>query len=970
MHAPFHLTASRADLHRSPENTQRRDAIAPAFLHGCQANQEVAANALKYLGTEPAEPFWLPVRAAILAGLRSVACVMTESGPVKPDGSLVRGEDPIAKWVPDGLLFDACGLRFATGDNPREAIRELGVRKFSITELLSCLCHFEGKWLKDMWCSPSRSCFFSDLYSSLADALTADPSLQEKLYEARIFPLAAEGPASTNDSGGSFGPELLGTSINLYTALCDSVPRASQLPLVKCLSPELQVTVHGQRLFQLMGVEQIDETGLERLALRALLASSNASGDQKTHMTALWAALCVLRYRFLLGQATLRPWAELNGAIALPSALGEMLPPCRLRLWSFLGVMKEIPSEAFEKVYAFAGMDVPCGVPELEPMALPPMDPDGIDWTIGWEVFLSALGCASIDPIGMAGECSLEATLKLGGVLSSGAFWRQAAESDSTMAYLNAALGDGANAQRRCWLRRLPVRFKEETIALEDLFVHQIFHRLAGNHVPYLEGAPTNPRVFALLRGLGVAAEVTTNTLLKCLRWARSHGIEDVGLAADIYVQLDQLGYCGPGNEELILVPNRGYMHAEDCAWQAFRLALLQRCCRLEALVEHYSRFGSNVCNTLQLWVQESANRNAGELCDALLQVIKCAKADPGNPHRPVGKESVQPDEAVKGLFSAAKEVTEALSQICVGDGAVVARATVFDYFIQHRMIAVGSPDCLLLHMGEAYWSVAPELQRGPCAAWALELHYGGAEHVRQFFTEVLSVRRVLTQEDVERSMSKPPGTPSVDGLFGTDGASLQEGLDLRSLFAHSQDQVDTFDPIAALTAGLRRAQTLHPPEDGCRDRDAEVPAHYSGTPSTPVPRTWRLVGNLGGVPVFAANGANPPQVYCPDLTLLNLACHAFGLQPTQIAFAYDPTGRCVCEDRLFIDIERLPRTAELPSVEGLVSFWVLELASAIAHQGTGPLIDGNLLQVQSDLAARALPRALQMLYNVAHHNG
>lgn len=35
--APFHLTASRADLHRSPENLRRRNAVAPAFIKACQA---------------------------------------------------------------------------------------------------------------------------------------------------------------------------------------------------------------------------------------------------------------------------------------------------------------------------------------------------------------------------------------------------------------------------------------------------------------------------------------------------------------------------------------------------------------------------------------------------------------------------------------------------------------------------------------------------------------------------------------------------------------------------------------------------------------------------------------------------------------------------------------------------------------------------------------------------------------------
>lgn len=33
--APFHLTASRADLHRSPENLRRRNCVAKAFIKAC-----------------------------------------------------------------------------------------------------------------------------------------------------------------------------------------------------------------------------------------------------------------------------------------------------------------------------------------------------------------------------------------------------------------------------------------------------------------------------------------------------------------------------------------------------------------------------------------------------------------------------------------------------------------------------------------------------------------------------------------------------------------------------------------------------------------------------------------------------------------------------------------------------------------------------------------------------------------------
>ena len=131
--APFHLTASRADLHRSPENLRRRNCVAKAFIKACAwdeflfkfngihlfyqstvllmstskglkpfhpkalfnpfhgpfhlnsgsnrfgecpktgtASFDCASRALDYLGTEPAELFWLPVRQQILEDLRNL----------------------------------------------------------------------------------------------------------------------------------------------------------------------------------------------------------------------------------------------------------------------------------------------------------------------------------------------------------------------------------------------------------------------------------------------------------------------------------------------------------------------------------------------------------------------------------------------------------------------------------------------------------------------------------------------------------------------------------------------------------------------------------------------------------------------------------------------------------------------------------------------------------------------------------
>eukprot|EP00746_Dinoflagellata_sp_MGD_P120975 gnl/MRDRNA2_/MRDRNA2_56304_c0_seq1.p1 gnl/MRDRNA2_/MRDRNA2_56304_c0~~gnl/MRDRNA2_/MRDRNA2_56304_c0_seq1.p1 ORF type:complete len:783 (+),score=130.24 gnl/MRDRNA2_/MRDRNA2_56304_c0_seq1:212-2350(+) len=608
---------------------------------------------------------------------------------------------------------------------------------------------------------------------------------------------------------------------------------------------------------------------------------------------------------------------------------------------------------------------------------VPPDDPEGPDWHLGWEVFLSALGCMPMNPTGRSGEGSLETTLRLGDVLAAGSFWRQALQSASTIAYLQKIVGIGcpvaAGGDMRRWLRRLPVFRDGDTLALGDLFVHDVFHGLAGGHVPYVTGAPKDPTVYQLLKCLGVATDISVASLLKCLKWARSRNIQDIGLAADVYAKLHHLGFEGPDNELLLLVPGRGYLHKDDCTWRPFQVGLLQRCCRLEALGEHYSRFGSEIQKPIREWVRESPESDAEELCDALLQVIICARADPAKPFRPLGRGSVQPEEAGEGLPDSAKHVVDKLASLCWEEEITkpvlrVHGIAAFNRFVEHRMIVIPTrsedgPSCRLVSMGEAFWSVAPDLKDTPCAVWALEEHYSNTEAVKHFFTDVLKVRSILTLHDLHMMLDRPS---SMSVQSTAESSNVQDGLDLRGLFSYQQppSSAGSFHPEMAVNAALARARSFQGPEAGLEEDMGQLQAPPQSSGST-ARRNWIRVTSLHGIPVFSVDGVELPALPAlppVQIDLLRRLYQLFGLHDSQLAFAYDQSGRRVCEQRLFLDVQRFPRAVQLSSngMDAIVTFWTSEIASTIAHQGTGPAIDDRLLQVQTELVATVLPLALR----------
>eukprot|EP00930_Biecheleria_cincta_P069091 TRINITY_DN56876_c0_g1_i1.p1 TRINITY_DN56876_c0_g1~~TRINITY_DN56876_c0_g1_i1.p1 ORF type:complete len:1766 (+),score=256.00 TRINITY_DN56876_c0_g1_i1:125-5422(+) len=999
VHAPFTLTASRTDVHRSPENASLRSGVANAFLRACKSSEEVASRALKYLGNEPAEPFWLAVRSNILTGLQTVACVMTEEGLFSPEKCLIRGDSLAAKWVPESLLLQACGLHFASDLNPHDALHDLGIRTFGSRQLIQCLSCLDDDWLLGMWSHPSRNRLFSDIYASLAESLRENPSSIAQVQCLRIFPVATESKAAG-------ARQAFSTSEELYSELCSALPFSWQCLLLRCLSSELELQSNALKLLEFLGISKATEAELERLALRQILvqepdhdAAVVASGHtadeaaSRPQIQAVWASLAILCRCFSIGRAPPRPWASIRNAVVLPSSLGKLVPPRCLRLHCFLGIEATLPNSVVMHIYSFTGQRR--SAPEnLDLMATPPSNLGQSLSLLDWEVFLVALGCKPADPTGKSTDGFVEATLRLGATLSNGEFWHRAVKSKQTMAYVESVIRH-VSWQRRCWLRRLPVTLCGETMALEHLFLGKVFRPLMGSCLPYLEDIPENSHVHALLRSLGIAMNFSQSTLLKCIRWLRVHNAEDIALMADVYSLLDEHGFDGRTPEAYIFVPGSGFLNADGCCWRHFQMPYLQSCSSLHGLADHYSRFGPGACKALKSWVHESPEEDAQELCNTLLTAIKYARADSYSPRPESLCDGPDPQEAVGHLFPAAKAIIEALAVLCAGaystecPGVSSSSAIASSFFCTIRMIVMPDGEssgtnmkCRLLFPEEAFWTVSSDLKDHPCNGMALSRHYGSRRDIEVFFTSTLHVMREFGPTDLARWIAKHSSRPFVPGANMETAANasrhgIREGMDVTNLLSGTGGSVNilgktNFNPRQAALDALQRARSSTQTagqnpmksanlEEASSSSSADSSTKADSSPGDSPRRSWERVGDLGGMSVFAVNGQMPPHVGVPDVSVLWRISSAFGLRTDQIAFGYDPTGRSVCDHNLFFDVLSIPRANLQPTLESYVTFWVQELARAVVHQGLGAVVDDRFFQVMQELVALALPTCLRV---------
>lgn len=247
------------------------------------------------------------------------------------------------------------------------------------------------------------------------------------------------------------------------------------------------------------------------------------------------------------------------------------------------------------------------------------------------------------------------------------------------------------------------------------------------------------------------------------------------------------------------------------------------------------------------------------------------------------------------------------------------------------------------------------------------------------FFVTVLGVREVLTEEDLRILEYDGSQRPRMAGRHGyvSEGLPLPRAAPARD----NHSEVLDFNMEHFLHLALRNAQ-----EAQSQSVDTELPVEMSAkqvqnksavassnprqTATNPAKlhetsgqgrsrrRQWWRHGNLGGAPIFVAGDVAPPWVPCPDISLLHDVYAAAGLRQEQLAFAYDSSGCCVCDELLFLDMRRVPFAQELSRSEAAL-FWATELAHAIAHQGLGPAIDDRLLQLMSGLIARIAPQTL-----------
>lgn len=944
----------------------------------------MASRALEYLGTEPAEPFWMPVRQHILEELRNLACVATESGQAVPDQCLLRGSLPAAQWIPNDLLQEASGLSFVDKSAGIDTLHELGVREFGHEELVACIQYCNCRWLQSLWREQNRrSAAFNDLYKSLLDSILEDPARLSAVQNLSIFPVVSS--ASKTLRGALFNEVDLCNSIGLHTAPCGTVSQSVQTHLVRCLEPSLEMSSQSLRLLHLLGVEPVSEAELEASAFRTLLqirkpGEVKADTTKRTRQSEVdtnfdhksyWCAMTVLKTSYLKGRQPEAGWDALKGAANLLSHSQQLVPASRLRLWSFLGVELRLPPALISNICSIAGIESEeapsrhyveraASAPSLDPSR--ESDVPSLESNLGWEVFMcNVFNCQPADPLSTSiggpplPEGFLESFLRLGQILTTGQFWQKAAGSPMTLDYLSRVMHLNRRSEsafaRRNFLRKLSARSKAAPHGtMQDLFLQEVFQSLAGCYLPYISGVPSNPRVHSLLRWCGVSTEIDEFSLLKALRFVRESDIQDLGLVSEIYRRLYNCGF-NPDEEKIFLVPGKGFVSKSQYVWRPFKSELLRRCCQLEVLQDHYSRFGADVRTALcTSWIRECPETSAKALCESLIMAIECARVDSSR-HLP-GKPSIPPQEAAAKLFPASKAAIEDLVKLCVGtclgmdlippepsqrvedkrpDGVV------FNHFVQQRMIVVpgvgeGDCQCRILSMGEAYWDVVPELAGTPAQDVALKTHYGvggNEEATIIFFTEVLHVKPFLTLDDwtviCQTALHFVPNSDS--------NGNIEEGL---KLFQVPSSGNVPWDIESVVDSVYEKLRFLPAPTEG---PERTVPQ----SDSTPGRRTWRYVGLLGGgIPFFTANGAEPPPVTMSqqELMLVLSLCRHFGIHPRQIGFAYDPTGASVCRERLFLDIKYLQRARLLQSQAGyhaVASFWAGKMARMLGNLGQVP---------------------------------
>jgi hypothetical protein len=667
---------------------------------------------------------------------------------------------------------------------------------------------------------------------------------------------------------------------------------------------------------------------------------------------------------------------------------------------SFLGVERVLPEALSEELCAFIGAPPPSeallklgGFSASERVMRSPLERSDSARRFEWEVFLWKLGLEPVDLTSRTTAESIEMTLKLGNVLKEGNFWKQILHLPFALDYVQRVLASIDRMRVSCWLRRLPVFVQEDRcVDFRDLFLFEPFHALGGGHLDYIVNTPASSQVNDILRRLGVSVTVNQRSLRKCVHILRARGICDTGVLADIYSRLHFMGFR-PDPDEPFIFRNGSYYTTEQCSWHPFEDVVLQKCCSVRSLQEHYNRFGPEVCGALQKWVRSRPSCDVEVLCETWVRAVTMAKNDHFADLLSNGGQMPSREDMGQALLVAFRATVEKLAALCLPLGACGGGgeyghfeeefskvATIRRYFSTKPLIIIKldlqSIRCLRLR--EAYWTVDPALDEHPCAKYALKEVYGhgpSAEILEVFFLQVLEIQHLFTVADLtSRTRPSPPETDSSSAPSPPSiPIMVEDGLDFRNQPIPSPGPTRRNKRMLVRSLQLdgqaQQMPSSHtPPPSSIFLTDSSLSAArppQNMEETVPfIPRRWRICGHVWTWSIVSSTGDVPIIDFSHfDTRPLLRAMMLFGATPPQIAFAYDPSGRCVCDQELLLDVRAAERAMEIRDPDLAASFWAMELAHAVAHQVSGPSSNHRFVQAYRDTVLGFFPHLIRMYF-------
>lgn len=196
--ADFLLPVTREDIIKDNKwNEWLRDSIAEVFLDAVEqfkADEKLRYEFYNYLPLEEVkDEFFLPLVEQIYEKLKEEECILTEANKWKKPSEVLIGDEEIKKVIKNEDLQRFFGKEYLSEKikAKRPILHKLGVRDFSVDELIKCLENTE-------WIKKQNEGWFACLFRYLSKKKLSDKQL-ERLKSLKIIKLESGEPTSINE---------------------------------------------------------------------------------------------------------------------------------------------------------------------------------------------------------------------------------------------------------------------------------------------------------------------------------------------------------------------------------------------------------------------------------------------------------------------------------------------------------------------------------------------------------------------------------------------------------------------------------------------------------------------------------------------------------------------------------------------------------------------------------------------------